>query len=69
MLLGRTHDLSRTEYTRSGAEGSRRPGDVGIEPTGAKRRPHVRITSRRLEPPHPTKDVGVLSFFNYLHYF
>ena len=34
---------------RSGAEGSRGPGDLGSEPTGAKRRPRVRITSRRLK--------------------
>ena len=30
---------------RSGAEGSRGPGDLGFEPTGAERRPQVQILS------------------------
>ncbi len=32
---------------RSGAEGSRGPGDLGFEPTGAKRRTQVQILSHR----------------------
>ncbi len=35
------------EGARSGAEGSRGPGDLGFEPTGAKRRPQVQILSHR----------------------
>jgi len=37
-----TCDLKRLKC-REGAEGPRRPGDVGFGPTGAKRRPQVHV--------------------------
>ena len=53
----RTCDFYRNDYTRSGAEGPRGPGDLGIGPTAAERRPRVQITWRQSHEKNPSQNV------------